>query len=1317
MPFTPHWPVTALAALALSTVTVNAEDDFTRSVRPILDGFCITCHSTAKQKGELDLERFTDLASVASDPTVWQHLIEQLEFDEMPPKNKPQLSPSQKQTLLNWTRATLRDIAHANAGDPGPVVVRRLSNAEYTHTLRDLTGIPSLDPAHQFPVDGAAGEGFTNTGAALVMSPALFTKYLDAAKQVTGHAVLLPGSISFSEKTTPRDWTEEKLAAIRSLYARYTTTGGGTSVNLQGIKFDTRDGGVIPLRRYLQAIRSGGTPADLSPRYLALLRTALTDTKPSVLLDPVRAHWRNADLDATIATITAWQQALWRFTTIGHIGKRDGPKAWQEPVSPLATSQQVRLKLDSTSIHLTTSGQGTARWQNPTLTYPDQPPIPLNDAEPLAGLTRSLIARELPRTAAYLNTIAESHQTKTPLGQLATSRKLDPALANRWATLVNLGHTTTPKITGLYTDRIPKNNPTAPVRGWGSEQTPSLIVNTSDQPVTITTLTVPPRAVATHPSPTLETTVYWRSPIAANLNLNGLVADVDPNCGNGVTYRLELITSSGTAPLAGGTVDNAARQTFDLGSQLPVKPGDLVKLSIGPRDKQHICDTTHIALTITGSQHTWDLATDIVDHIHDSNPLPDSHGNPDVWHFASSAASPAPENLIPPGSPLARWRESPSPTLATVVQNTLTNSPDDPLLDWNGPLAWLKTTTANFTSNPSDLETTAPSVTTITIPPELAAGAGFTATVSLKSPAGHLQVQALLESPASPPSLTAAASTTKGNKRTWSDGQLPVVSQSPVITNPGSESHRQLTAEIAAFRDLFPAALCYTKIVPVDEVVTLTLFHREDHHLQRLMLTDAETSELDQLWADLHFVSDEPLKLVDVFEQLWQYATQDADPSAFEPLREPIKQRAANFRQTKLDAEPHHLDSLLDFAAKAWRRPLNPSEKSSLRTFYHNLRTGELAHPDAVRLTLARVLTSPAFLYKLETPPAGTGPAPVTNHQLATRLSYFLTSSTPDPELTAAADNLHRPDTLLAQTHRLLKSTKARRLAIEFGTQWLHVRDFDQHDEKSERHFPGFASARTSLNEEPVRFFTDFFQNNRSVLDLIAADHTFVDATLAKHYNFPSTPAKDWTRVTGVRSHGRGGILGFGATLARQSGASRTSPILRGNWISETLLGERLPRPPQDVPVLPEEPPAGLTERQLTEQHSSNPACARCHARIDPLGFSLEAYDAIGRHRTTDANNHPVDASATAPDGTQFTGLEGLRNYLLTHRRQDFLHQFTKKLLGYALGRSVQLSDEPLITSITQALEKNHCQVHTAIELIVQSPQFRQIRGSNHPSP
>jgi len=414
----------AVAAALLSAARINAapqqqpdpfaalQSQFQQQQLPALQKFCLDCHSTSAQQGDLDLEQFRSVADIRRNPVPWQRAVELLLQREMPPQDaEHQPSPAERQKLSSWIQAMLAADARANAGDPGPVVLRRLNNAELTWAIRDLTG-QSLTPASQFPVDSAAGEGFTNVGNALVLSPALIQKYLDAARDVADHAMLLPNGIQFSPSTTARDWTNEKLAAIRSFYDRYCGSEGGTAVNLQGIQFETNGGGRLPLERYLQTLlehrdallqgtvelRQIAESSKLSPRYLEILWRALQDNTPSLLLDRVRQEFASAqpaEAPEMTRRIAAWQQTLWRFTTIGHIGKRDGPKAWQIPSDPLDVRQEVRLPIPTGTetvrfwLAAADAGDGhehdVAVWSNPRFTAPGQPDLLLRDVRRAAA--------------------------------------------------------------------------------------------------------------------------------------------------------------------------------------------------------------------------------------------------------------------------------------------------------------------------------------------------------------------------------------------------------------------------------------------------------------------------------------------------------------------------------------------------------------------------------------------------------------------------------------------------------------------------------------------------------------------------------------------------------------------------------------------------------------------------------------------------------------------------------------------------------------------------------------------------------------------
>jgi hypothetical protein len=298
----------------------------------------------------------------------------------------------------------------------------------------------------------------------------------------------------------------------------------------------------------------------------------------------------------------------------------------------------------------------------------------------------------------------------------------------------------------------------------------------------------------------------------------------------------------------------------------------------------------------------------------------------------------------------------------------------------------------------------------------------------------------------------------------------------------------------------------------------------------------------------------------------------------------------------------------------------------------------------------------------------------------------------------------------------MLKDRRVRTLAIEFGTQWIHVRGFDEFKEKNEKLFPAFdANLRKAIYEEAILFFQDLFQSDRAVSQVLDANYTFLNETLAKHYGIPGVAGPEWRRVEGVRKYGRGGVLGLAGVQARQAGAFRTSPVLRGNWVVETLLGEKLPRPPPNVPRLPEEEgKGGLTMRQQVEKHARVPACAVCHVRIDPFGFALEKYDSIGRLRAKDLGGLPLDTKVKLRDGTAFEGIDGLRTYLLTRKKNVVVRLFCRRLLGYALGRSVTLSDQALLDEMVAELDRNGGRISAAFQVIVRSPQFRMIRGSKY---
>ena len=1336
----------------------SLERQLTSHVLPVLREYCFDCHSGDLIEAELDLSTLKSLADARRQAENLRKVARVVESRQMPPQDSLEVPEKQIDVVLGWLSRFLSIEAQSRAGDPGPVVLRRLSHAEYTYSIRDLTGVPSLDPAKEFPVDGAAGEGFTNTGNALVMSPALVTKYLDASKAVANHMMLLPDGIRFSKHASRRDWTDEQLGKIRRFYARFSDQRGGTAVNLQGIQFDTNQGGRLPLSTYLAALletRDGLSSgevliSDLAKErgihagYLGKLWSLLENhekAESSFLVNELQRRWARAeveDLSELVSWIEQWQSALWKFNAIGQIGREGGPPSWQEARTPLVAKQDFRIPLPKIQaglplrVMLQARGldlgdeNGVVVWQNPRLERQGRPPVSLRD---VVGLQKKLDRRRadgLSRTSDYLR-VANKVTPESDLQKMAVDAGLELDLLRQWLRLLDVNSGGPVQVTGHFVEKMESSGDYDFVKGWGTPATPSLIANSSDQQVRIPGI-ARPHSVFVHPSPTLFVAAGWQSPVSGVVRVEAEIQDAHPECGNGVEWWVVHRTSDGARILKTARLDGAGQGSMES-QAVAVKKGEVIALVVGPKDGSHACDLTRVDFRIAetqAEQRSWDLASDVSDDILSSNPQDDRYGHPAVWHFYRGEMSEFREIEVgsagvPPESVLAAWQQETTPdrkldwgqkvqALVTGEMPQKADSPDGLLYSaihaFFSPVfdeALLADVDRDSRFGPRfgvsaagvDAVTRGFGILEFRLPGELVSEAELVVSAEVAVPTGAVEYK---------------AAAVQFQVLVDQDSAPELKPTLPVVVPVSTERDRQLRSAFDHFRQYFPVALCYTKIVPVDEVVTLRLFYREDEWLKRLMLDAEEVAEIDRMWDELFYISQEPLELTVAFEQLSEFATQDRPDIvvALEPLRQPILDRADQFKKRMQADEEKQLNAVLDLAAQAWRRSVTESERNRLQNLYGDLRASELAHEDALRLTLARILTSPAFLYRLEVPPSGEQRARVSDVELANRLSYFLWSSMPDRELMdlALQGRLQEPDVLWKQTQRMMADPKSRRMAIHFACQWLGIRNFDEHDEKNEGLYPDFVSLRADMYEESIRFFEDMIRNNGNVLDLLSADHSFVNDRLAQYYGLPPVDAGQWVRVEGVQNQGRGGVLGMASVLSKQSGASRTSPILRGNWIYETLLGQQLPRPPADVPQLPEALPQGLSARQMIEAHSAVPACAKCHERIDPLGFALENFDAVGRLR-----EQQVDTRSELPDGNKVEGISGLRDYLMTQRREEVVEQFNRKLLGYALGRSTQLSDQPLLDTISASLERSGYHWNDAVKLIVLSPQFREIRG------
>ena len=417
-------------------------------------------------------------------------------------------------------------------------------------------------------------------------------------------------------------------------------------------------------------------------------------------------------------------------------------------------------------------------------------------------------------------------------------------------------------------------------------------------------------------------------------------------------------------------------------------------------------------------------------------------------------------------------------------------------------------------------------------------------------------------------------------------------------------------------------------------------------------------------------------------------ADQRNDPVAFQAIREHFDRVNATLRgleKEHVEAEPKHLDALLRFAARAYRRPLTKAERADFLAYYHTLREkNELSHEDAIRDCIVSVLMSPDFLYRIDLLNASTaaprsavrpvalkgvpaGSRPLSAYALASRLSYFLWSSMPDDELLrhAAAGDLQRPDVLLAQTRRMLKDPRVRGLATEFGGNWLDFRRFETNNTVDRNRFPTFDNdLREAMFQEPIRFIEDTIQNDRSVLDMLYGHYTFVNPVLAKHYGIPGVSGNqdDWVRVDHADKYARGGLVPMAVFLTQNAPGLRTSPVKRGFWVVHRVLGETIPPPPPVVPELPaDEAKADLPLREMLAQHRSNPVCAACHARFDSFGLAFEGYGPVGEARTKDLAGRPVDTNAVFPGGSKGAGMDGILAYIREHRQTDFVDGLSRK--------------------------------------------------------
>jgi hypothetical protein len=1277
-------------------VSADGADDLSQTyveqIQPLLVSSCGKCHGTMPMDNDLDLTSFGSAQAILAKPKLLGDVAERLRLGDMPPKDAPQPSQAEREQLLGWINAALDAEAVARAGDPGLVTLRRLSNTEYDNAVRDLTGVDMrLTQAREFPVDSVGGEGFANVGDAMPVTPELVERYHQTARDVAARVVLLPGGFRFSPSTERPDWTEEALKPLRTFHARYAGPNGEPPLAAHlAATLKHRDrlsrGEAADIAAEIAAVAA---QEKLNATYLAALWAGLNDGLVRRTSSPSYVGSDGLEVRRTQAEVHARM------------------KTWREKAAQFEAEKQRRqaslLKIESLWAPSKRVLAESKVAEGSSVPFEHKVSVERGELLLLTvlpnenhGADSTLIEWTIHETSGEQRTWSLSDPTSNLL-------KGNPWSDKHEACWSFLDTTSTPV---FLTERRDSNGGKTEVKSWSLGSEPSVFVNSTSEDLQVWTK-LPARSFFVHPGPKRPVAIAWTSPIAGELSVSGRVADAHPAGLDGVSFELSHVA----APDLGQAMADLGSASTEMSD-----PGLAPAMLDIIREKWRVAttDPAPVLGAIKAAQ----------DQLFQSNyqknaALAVGNGFP-AWEDLRRVV--ARERVQGAArEPLFRMVAVPAQPDTFVIWDRLRLEGGDgpPLVFAEHPeLAAIveQASGLKFGQHPQGLPVPESALVT-------AAGAEVIIDLT-KLPAGLQQALTL------PRFLRADVSLDKASPETASvqafliaatggGGNLAEPIAKAEVGDPRAAQivHPRAATEQAQqateFRALFPPAVLFQPIIPRDAQGSVFLYRREDEPLRRLLLDEAGRAELDRLWSELEFVSEQALATPIAYEGLVQYYRKPNDGARImffyiQLFEEQIQREEKDFLATQVAAESRHLQALLAFAERAWRRPLADDEREAILASYHADRAEGAKHDPAFRAALVRVLSSPWFLYRVEQPAIGPRWQPVSGDELATRLSFLLWDSIPDDELRAKAAKLHEPAVMEEQLRRMLKDARMRGMGEEFGARWLGVRDFVTNHGRNLKQFPEFTpTVRDALAEEPGRFFADMLVNDRPVADIIAADAVVINDVLAQHYGIPGVTGPEWRRVEKVSAYGRGGLLGLGAVLAKQSAASRTSPVKRGAWVVQ-LVGERLPKVPPGVPPLPETPPDGLSVREITERHREDAACAGCHIRIDPYGMTLEQFDALGRLRpATDLK--PGDARATTRDGVEIDGLAGLRDYIAGPRRDDLLRELAHKLTGFALGRTVQLSDRKLVDELTKTMvDGGHWS--DVLLILVRSEQFRCIR-------
>ena len=1326
-------------------------DVFHERVQPYLKTYCQKCHNPKQAKGELDFSVYQSEVNVTAHFRRWNNIIAFIKSGEMPPEKETQPGIAESNAVVASIESILLKEARRNAGDPGVILPRRLSNTEYNLSIEHLTGV-AIQPTSTFPVDPAGGEGFDNTGEALSMSPSLLKKYLDAAQQVASHMVLTTAGISFAPYPVTSYNERKKLTeqAIIDFYARHKVDTLAYLTAAWRYRFRGEQHQEMSLAAW--ADRDG-----LSAKYLTLVWQTLSTAQQSTadqqsgFLQQLGAAWlslpppksgtdRPAELLAFAGIVEFGRQLLTpRLQGLIKSNAGNWPIQWLQFRSNVASQRDQYAASNLQSDVLLAAG----KVRSPDAKNPRPYSVfvrfdrGFSNADGYVILKRPIFSRvqKLPKNQKEEK---ESHQVQSLRSVLEMHH---PDLVEQ------LGFGTHPA-----------------VNADGNLEPEDAIVHLAfdeGEGATVGDVASKGRQGTVHGP------VSWQPGKTGTALATSGESYVD--LGNTASFNRQEPFSFGcwikpTGEASGAPLGKMSEEDENRGFFIDTSGGKLqVMLSHEWPENSimvHTVEKTapdqwqHVYVTYDGSSKASGVTVYVDGRVVETAVISDT--------LVSDITTAAPlligrRYLGPKGSPFHGLIDD------VRLFNRALSAEEVAALAGAGPLSldreWLVVKT--------------PAVIEIPI------------TVGMQQ---ELQGKHLLWPCHLDPKYSKDASVLIQH----GSGSLPEnrLDRMPVHLVYGESAAAQGLAHSGnTFSHTFPNRFFY-----VDDKRGLAAgfhlvegFFRDDQPLVSKVLTGDEAEQLNRLWRELDFVTQSTETLLRGFvwfERSERHVLHDkrfdflraedpglvqagllgrferlyldklgtpAKAGSFQPQKpsdkfdmvhgffEDIRKGLRTQTQTLARVEPIGLADVEQFASRAYRRSLTSVERRGLQTLYAQLREEGQSVEERLRGLITAILLSPDFCYRFNDTPAGDGVYPIGANDLASRLSYFLWSSIPDPALLAAAaqGSLQDSETLVVQLNRMRKDDRIQAFAREFFGQWLRYRDYLSKDPIDAAAFPGYDDVlREAMFQEPTRLATWLIQNDRPVTDLLQSDQTFVNGRLADHYGgviadhyrvaraawlqqvrdrrAPAVNDTDdvWLPVRGLREAGRGGLFGMGVLLAKNSAGQRTSPVKRGFWTVHHLLGQHFPPPPADVGELPDkEKESTDTIRKLLAAHVSDAKCAMCHTHFDNIGLAMEGFDPIGRARAQDLAGRPIDNRSELPDGTTATGIPQLIEYIGAQRKEDFVKTLCRKFLGYALGRSVALTDQPLLHEMQEKLAENEYRFSVLFETVVVSPQFRRQRG------